>query len=117
MLSYNNNDFNVKNIVDATGFLDADLKKDYRVHGLSEENKFDLIIFTKKVDEKAEKLVDFFRNNGFNTHWDTSDKYTANIGIHRKFRDDIKLSVKIIKTIILYLENKLIFNPNYKIKR
>jgi hypothetical protein len=118
MLEYNRADFNLVEILHNTGFLNVDTKKQYKVYGVRQDRDFDIALLRRSINNrKIIHLKHFFTNNGFSVSIGNTEKYYTSIGLNRKIREDIKTSTKIIKTIILYLENKLEFDPNFKIQK
>ena len=132
MISFNKQDDKMAEIARSARFFAALTKEDYRIYGLKKNttNKPILIEFSPSSDvydtikDNCAILQKFFAANGIALYFgdlDTSDMdeestdYKIYIGIRRDIRENVPLAVAILKTIVYFLEGKLVLTATSKL--
>lgn len=116
MITFNEKDFHMLEIKAASGLEKQQTKKHYRIHGIKNCSNTYISIKYNEYHLSATKLVNIRQilcsklpkqmSDAilFDQHY-TRQKIT--IGLHKKIRENTKLSVAILKTIIFLIEGRL----------
>ena len=124
MIYFNKADDQMLDIKAKLNFHNQLTKEDFRVYGLRQaDNPPILVEFSdgsdvfKTIGEKCTVLEKFFAYNGIIMkrdilEWDDQDDqdrvdYKIYIGIRRDIRENLPLTCAILKTIILYIDDKI----------
>jgi hypothetical protein len=116
MISFNEKDFFITTIKQASGLDRMHTKRYYRIHGLKSSNPKSIHIkyssetlpYTKVAD-----ITETFRKHLPKQIFDklcfesVTDRKKIFIGLHKDIRENIKLSAAILKTIIFIIEERI----------
>ena len=117
MITFKNTDFKLREIDEIFERENISTQTNYFIFGAKQINPYHvkLKISNWSDNNKINSVVTLLRNNNLIIEKSLGDSnYEFNIGLRRDIRNNIEYSVKLIKTIILGLENKLKINSNYK---
>ena len=113
MITFNTKDFNIPELVQGSGFTTTSkVRYNYRLYGLSKENNPAILIEVRTgvglTQARFQSLIDLFNNNKVSCKFAITEKGKNHIyvGFRRDLRDNIRC-LKVLKTIIYELENKL----------
>ena len=124
MIYYNLKDDNMPNIQQTAGIDSLLTKEDFKIYGLRQnDNPPILIEYSDESDvssdlyRKCQTLKDFFSRHGIvfksdvleeNNERDDDEAidYKIYIGLRRDIRDNIPLTIAIMKTIIFFIDGK-----------
>src|SRR4051812_46684521 len=120
MIDFNQNDFNMLEIEKKGAFSAIKAKKEFRIFGLAQEDNppiginYNMDKFPS--NQVQDELEVFFKANGMElafAHKDEDEK--IHIGLRRDIRDNIDLSIALLKTIILNIDTGFELDSNFKI--
>lgn len=120
-ISYNNDDEYLDQIVPSTSLDKEDFGRNYRIHGLKQNDRPPVLI-EYNVQEIKEEEFSFLRNifkDKINIEIKPAaekNKYPLYIGLRMDVRQNQKYSAALIKTIILHLEKRLAIKKDQEIK-
>jgi hypothetical protein len=119
MIDFNENDINMNQIKERGGFSSLKTKLEFRVFGLAQDDNPPIGInynMDKRPSNQIEdEITNFFRNNGLELAFDHKDDEKIHIGLRRDVRENVDLSVALLKTIILNLDGGLELDNSFKI--
>ena len=120
MITFDTQYDNVEAIGQAAKMANVKTKRNYNIVGLAQEESppvgFHYNMDKFKSSEIEEELREFFKNSGLAIEFDHNPEIEGiMIGLRRDIRDNIKLSVALIKTIIYTLEGQLELDNQFKI--
>ena len=117
MISFNEKDLNLTEISKLVELSNARLSYEYRVYGLGPDNPA-ILVENYNINFNFGLLNQFFNSNGisFASKHLSKGKFHIYIGLREDIRKNAVLCAKIIRTIVLFLENKIEdFKANLKI--
>jgi hypothetical protein len=130
MIYFNQNDFNLPQIKEASKLRTALTKEDYRIYGLRQDDNPPILIeyctchdAVSDLTIKCAKIEKFFKRNGLQVMVDSFDRedddepidFKVYIGLRKDIRADIALSSAILQTIIYSLDDRITLDDNYTI--
>ena len=123
MIEFNEKDFQLGTIRKESKLFNLQTKNAFRVYGLRKTGNslihlsYNYDVVDDEFDERLEKLVEFFKNNGIPFEWESGGG-TAKIciGLRRDLRDHTILAASILQTIVYCLEGRLAIKTDFKIK-
>jgi hypothetical protein len=127
MITFNREDFYLKEILDKSGLIDLETNANYYIYGLKKDRKCVEISYKTFIYPYIHRcwgyLHLFLSENqaGSMTYTDdnykTKDKFIVKIGLRLNLRENIELSSNILKTAIYLFEKKMeIENFEYRKK-
>ena len=124
MISYNKEDFNLKEIeVLNQDFNRLKTKFSYHVYGLTQAGNAPIFLSRNasdcdgKTDEKITTLMVFLNKNGIQTEADFTSTHKIQIGLRRDVRINLKYSSALIKTIVAFLEGALTLKESFTLPK
>ena len=126
MVIFNTKDYNMLEIMNISNLRDELTSTSYRVHGLKDfpGRNYDILLRFNKArhahptEDKYNRIQTLFSNNGIrmisdDKYFSCSGNYNIYIGLNRHIRADVPYCVKVLKTLIYGLEDRIEINPNF----
>ena len=116
MISFNNKDDNMPEIKELSGIADTVTKYNFRVYGLKDKPKRQVIrlgipydLFPDLIADRRNQCIRFLRKHGLTVRSDLSYDYRPvfTVGLTRSLRKDLKLSAFIVRFIVYSMEGRI----------
>lgn len=124
MISFNEQDVNMRAISDKARLFNLTGLYGYRIFGLRQENRPPIwVSYPDKMSLKFKTdtliIQEFFRQQGLQvciSQYQKQNNQVVKIGLRHDVRKHIEISSAIIQTIIYYLEKRLKLDKQFRIK-